>query len=145
MITQDEISRVLPSEGPYTLGQAWFAVRNWCKLPYPYQKRHTVQSLAPLVALVITLASLTVHFIVASMTNCSVNFQRGGSIISLTAAALYAVLDWHKNDAALPSGSRTQPFKLLDPKILLPLLGVVGTLIWGYGDLIPLWSSKCLG
>lgn len=38
MITQDEISRVLPSEGPYTLGQAWFAVRNWCKLWIGVQK-----------------------------------------------------------------------------------------------------------
>ncbi|MDA9524131.1 hypothetical protein XI06_28600 [Bradyrhizobium sp. CCBAU 11434] len=63
----------------------------------------------------------------------------------LAAAALYAVLEWHEPSTANLSGGSVLQFWFYNPAFLLPFLGAGGTLVWGYGDLLPFFgSSTCI-
>ncbi|KYH02493.1 hypothetical protein [Bradyrhizobium sp. DOA1] len=132
----------LPFHGDFDFQQAWLAVREWRDpSTAPYMKRKAMEYFAPRVAFWLSVVSLAGHWYWASTTHCGVNFQRGGAIVVLAAAALYAVLEWHDPKSAMLSGGRIQRIWFYNPAFLLPLLGAAGTLIWGYGDLLPFFGS----
>jgi hypothetical protein len=106
-------------------------------------KRHTIDCLAPRLTWVMCLAAIFIHFIWAYQTSCSVNFQRGGAIVVFASALCYALVDWHKSDAAVPSGSPVKKLSLVEPLFVCPLFGTIGTLMWGYGDLITWFGTQC--
>lgn len=132
----------LPYDKDYSFAQAWRAVREW-RYPdtFPYMKRKAMEYFAPRLALWISVSSLIGHWYWASITHCGVNFQRGGAIVVLAAAALYAVLEWFEPNAATVSGGPVQRVWFYNPAFLLPILGALGTLIWGYGDLLPFFGT----
>jgi hypothetical protein len=136
----------LPYDGEFNFKQAWQAVREWRRPDTaPYMKRKAVRYFAPRLALWTSVLSLVGHWYWASITHSSVNFQRGGAIVVLAAAALYAVLEWHQPSTSNLSGGPVQQFWFHNPAFLLPFLGAVGTLVWGYGDLLPFFgSSTCI-
>jgi hypothetical protein len=132
----------LPFDGNYDFGQAWLAICRW-RSPdtVPHMKRKAMKYFAPRLALWISALSLVGHGYWASITHCGVNFQRGGAIVVFAAAALYAILEWHEPNGAILDGGLVQRIWFYNPAFLLPLLGAVGTLIWGYGDLVPFFGS----
>jgi hypothetical protein len=75
----------------------------------------------------------------AFVTDCDVHFSRGGSLLVFMAVlSIFGLEDRmhrtsHMNfcDASGPI-----PFKFLGPYIVAGSLAMIGTLIWGYGDLI---------
>lgn len=142
--TPRDISQPPPNVGPYNFQQVRYVVWNWRQV-YPYNRRLAVEYLSPRCALWISLLALLVHALWAAHSHCGVNFQRAGAIISLAAAVLYATVEAHRNDAAKLSGSPILPFSFYAPGFLLPFLAALGTAIWGYGDLIPYFGTRCAG
>ncbi len=132
----------IPHEATFTLGLSFKVVKEWMRPDtYPWMKRKAVNYLAPRVAFWISTIALSVHVVWALNTECSVNFQRGGAIVVFAAAALYACIEWHEPNGYL-SGGPVQRLSLSNPYFVLPLIGAVGPLVWGYGDLLPLLSNS---
>lgn len=127
-------------EESFTLKTSWRVVRNW-RRTYPWMRRKAVNHLAPRLAFFISVLAIFAHAIWAAKTHCNVNFQRGGGIVTLTAAALYAVIEWHAPKGGLWSGGLVEKLHIWNPLFLLPFLGGTGTLIWAYGDLLPWFGS----
>lgn len=133
----------LTNETDFTIVVFWRVLKKWRESDtYPWMKQMAVTYIAPRAALGISLIALFVHFIWAIYTKCGVNFQRGGSIVALSAAALYAFVDWHDPKTALLSGKRINRLRILGPYIMLPILAAIGTIVWGYGDLIPFFGNS---
>lgn len=132
----------LPYDGDYGFRQAWLALREWRRPDTVlYMKRKAMEYVAPRLAFWISFLSLVLHSHWAWTTHCGANFQRGGAIVAFAAAALYAVLEWHDPKTAVLSGGPIQRVSFYNSALLLPLLGAAGTLIWGYGDLLPFFGS----
>ncbi|MCD0421232.1 hypothetical protein LOC51_28770 [Rubrivivax sp. JA1024] len=104
-------------------------------------KRKAIAYFAPRATLFITVASLAIHSGWAWATNCGVNFQRGGAIVVLVAAALYALSEWYEAKGGRLDGGALERYHFLNPAFLLPFLAALGTLIWGYGDLLPFFGA----
>jgi hypothetical protein len=132
----------IPYEKDFTIAEAWLVVSTWRQNDtYPWMKKKAVIYLAPRVAFWLSIVVLFVHYIWALYSHCNVNFPRGGAVISLLAAGLYAVIDWHDPHTALLSGGQIQRVTIFNPFFVLPLLGAVGALVWGYGDLLPFFGT----
>ncbi|TPJ77180.1 hypothetical protein [Mesorhizobium sp. B2-6-2] len=125
----------------FTLQLSWRVLRHSARAD-PWMRRKAVNYLAPRLALAISILVAVVHFIWAVGSECGVNFARVGGIITFTAAALYAVREWHEPKTGLLSGGEVERIHIWNPLFLLPLLAAIGTLIWAYGDLLPWLSSK---
>lgn len=127
----------------FTFAMVWGVLTKWRKSDtYPWMKRKAVTYIAPRAAFWISLITLFAHVIWAIHTKCGVNFQRGGSIVALSTAVLYAVVDWHDPKTAFLSGGRIKPITIFDPYIMLPVLAAIGTVVWGYGDLLPFFGNS---
>ncbi len=110
---------------------------------YPWMKRRTVNFLAPRLALAFTLLSVIIHTIWALKSECGINFQRSGAMITFISAALYALTAWHEPKGGYLDGGPLNKIRPFEPMFLLPFLGLLGTIIWGYGDLLPFFGTKC--
>lgn len=145
-MTSDEkaaLAKRLRGREPSSLVDAFRVLWVWNeKDTYPYMKRSSIGFLAPRFTWILCIAGIVIHFIWALNTNCSVNFQRGGAVVVFAAALCYALVDWHKSDAAVFSGSPVKKLSLMEPLFVCPLFGTIGTIIWGYGDLIT-WFGNC--
>jgi hypothetical protein len=131
----------IPYEKDFTIAEAWLVLTTWRQSDtYPWMKRRTVNYIALRAAFFVSLIVLFVHCIWALQTHCGINFQRGGSIIALLAAGLYAVVDWHDPKTVFLSGGGMRPITFFDPYFMLPVLGALGTVVWGYGDLLPFFG-----
>lgn len=126
----------LKHDGPIAFRAAWAAIWKW-NVAVPWVQRKALDYLAPRIALVVSLVAIGGHAIWAVHTHNGVNFQRGGGVVSLTAAALYAAIDWHAPKGGALSGGLVEKLRTFNPKFLLPFLAGIGTLIWAYGDLLP--------
>ncbi|XHC10656.1 hypothetical protein ABWH98_24520 [Labrenzia sp. ac12] len=111
----------------------------------PWMKRRAVNYLSPRCAALISVITLLVHLIWAERSSCAINFQRSGSLLVLNAAAFYAFIEWHKADGGKLSGGKLKRYSLFNPFIVLPIIAALGTVVWGYGDLLPLLSLKGCG
>jgi hypothetical protein len=129
-------------EKEFTIVEAWLVVSTWRQGDtYPWMKKNAVVYLAPRAAFWVSIIVLFGHCVWAIHSNCNVNFQRGGSIITLLAAGLYAIIDWHDPHTMLLSVGQIKRLKIFNPYFILPLLAAVGTLVWGYGDLLPFFGT----
>lgn len=129
-------------EEDFRLRHALLVIREWRGADtYPWMRRRVMDYLAPRLALLFTVIVLIVHATWAMTSDCGVNFQRAGSPIVLISAGLYAAIEWHTPKGGMLDGGLVEKLKLFNPLFLLPLLGVLGTAIWGYGDLFPLFGS----
>lgn len=137
----------LPYEGDYGLSQSWQVVREWTREDtYPWMKVKALECLLPRAAFWVSFIVLASHWYWAEASHCGVNFQRGGAVITLAAALAYAVLEWHDSGTALLSGQRAPIWSFFKPAFVLPVLAAVGTAVWGYGDLLPIFESTgCAG
>lgn len=135
----------IPHKQPFGVKQTYKVLREWgWPDTYPWMKRKAVNYLAPRVAFWFSGVALVGHLIWAWNTECSINFQRGGAVVVFTAAALYACIEWHEPNGGYYSGGPVQRLSLANPFFVLPLIGAIGTLVWGYGDLFPfLKTSGC--
>ena len=104
-----------------------------------------MEALAAPLAYVVTFAVLVMHAVWAHNTKCGVNFQRGGADISLVAAVLFAFVSWYGSEGFKLDGGRVPKWSLLNPNVALPLVALLGTITWGYGDMVPWFSSKGCG
>ena len=111
---------------------------------YPWMREKTVKLLSPYIGYILTAFIVAIHYFWATQSLCSINFQRGGALVVLVSAVLFAWVEWHTPNHALLSGGRLPKFSFFSPLVSLPLIAVFGTLLWGYGDLLPwLQSTKC--
>jgi hypothetical protein len=82
---------------------------------------------------------LILHLAIAARTGCAENFQRGGSAIVALAVLVIAGIE-HRRDRrsnlTFWSDDAALPFRLRNPYVMAPVLAILGTLIWGYGDIL---------
>lgn len=118
-----------------TYAFVWKVIKNWRKSDtYRGMKREVIIFIAPRIAWLISLIAIVAHAYWVINSKISMNFSRCGAVITLMTAALYAVLDWHDPKATVLSGAKIKSIKIFDPYITLPILAVIGTAVWGYGD-----------
>lgn len=116
----------------------WHVFCHWRKFDTPqWMREATATYLAPRLALWASIAVVALHWWWAAISGVSLNFARGGALVVLISAVSYGWFTWHLTNVAIPSGGPVRRFSLFDPYFMLPLLGVVGTILWGYGDLVP--------
>lgn len=121
---------------------ALLILRHWRKSDTTHVERHrSSKYFASLLGCLLSLLIVTGHYYWAAQSDCIVNFQRGGSALVLLSAVLFAWVEWHRPHGELFSEFRARRPTWRSPYITLPLIAVFGTLIWGYGDLLP-WVSK---
>lgn len=126
-------------ENQFSLGHSIAVIRGWrAKDTYPWMRRRTVNFLVPRCAFWLSVLTVAVHAWWASVSHCGVDFQRGGAVVVLLSAAGYGLVSWHEATSLMVN--KLSPFH---PLFMLPLLGVVGTLLWGYGDLLPFFGTAC--
>lgn len=117
-------------------------LREWYKDDtFPWMKRKTVNFVSPYICYFSITIILSVHYFWAVETDCSVDFQRGGALIVLVSAFLFGWTEWHKPEGGPLGGGKIKKFGLFEPHFAIPLTAIIGTLLWGYGDLVP-WLSK---
>lgn len=134
----------LKHDGDVEISHVLGVIRRWNRTEtYPWMKRKIINYLAPRLAAGISVAALTLHAFWAHSSGCSVNFQRGGAIVTLIAAALYAVVEWHDPKTLHLSGGPVTKLTFSNPYLTLPLLATLGTVVWGYGDLITWFGTAC--
>jgi len=108
---------------------------------YPWMKRKTVNFISPFIGYILTTIILGIHYIWAVESECSVNFQRGGAMVVLVSAWLFGWIDWHKSEAGILGGGPIKKFDFFAKHFAVPFVAIIGTLTWGYGDLLP-WISQ---
>lgn len=104
---------------------------------HPWMKRKAANYISPRIGYLLTIIILLLHYYWAIESNCSINFQRGGATIVLVSALFFAWVDWHPPASGQLSGGKVEKFSIWSPLFALPLIAVIGTIIWGYGDLLP--------
>ncbi|WP_448954840.1 hypothetical protein [Labrys neptuniae] len=114
---------------------------NWQNETIPWRRRRTSEFLAPRCAIILSVSALILHFWWAWSSACGLNFARAGADVVLIAATAYAWVEWHSVSGGLLSGGPVNRFAIWESGWLLPALAAGGTLIWGYGDLLPF--GKC--
>jgi len=105
---------------------------------FPWMRRRTVNLLVPRLALLLCVVVLAVHLWWALSTGCSYHFARAGALVALIAAIGIGTVAWHEPKGGLLNGGLVNRWAFFHPMFMLPLLGVFGTVIWGYGDLLRL-------
>lgn len=131
----------IPYDGELKLNEVMLVIRTWQQSDtYPWMRRKAIDYIAPRAAFVFSIIFIIIHYRWALESKCGVNFQRSGAVIALVSAALYSLIEWHKPDAAVLEGT-IKRFKFFSPYFMLPLLLAVGTVIWGYGDLLPMFGD----
>lgn len=113
-------------------------IREWrADDTYPWMHRLTIDYLAPRAAWWASVLVVAAHWWWASSSGCGFNFARGGALLVLISASAYGLLVWYASDVAVVSGSTIKKWHPFHPLFMLPFLGFVGTILWGYGDLLP--------
>lgn len=137
------MSQKVPNDSEaFSCKDAFVVLFSWnAEDTYPWMRYHAVNYLAPRAALAVSIAALASHAAWAILSDCGVNFQRAGAPVVLISALCYALIEWREPKVGLLSGGRLQRLKLFNPLFILPVLAAVGTLVWGYGDLLPLFRS----
>jgi hypothetical protein len=131
----------IPYYGEIKPKEAMLVIRTWTQSDtYPWMKRKAIDYFAPRAAFICSIIVLTIHYWWAFESKCGVNFQRSGAVIALVSAALYSLIEWHKSDAGVLGGT-IKRFRFFSPYFMLPLLLAMGTVIWGYGDLLPMFGN----
>jgi hypothetical protein len=93
----------------------------------------------PRLAMAASVLTLLVHGALAWRSDCPKGFERSGADIVAFALAAFAVIQYFADiDAgtARLSGKRMVPWSILHPFVFLPILAIIGTVLWGYGDLL---------
>ncbi len=135
-------SKVPHEEEVFGLVDALTVISSWtAQDTYPWMRRLAISYLAPRLALLFSTLVLGGHVIWAMKSGSGVNFQRGGAPVVFISAVCYAVIEWHEPKAALLDGGPVRKLRLFNPLFLLPLLAAIGTLVWGYGDLLPFFAT----
>ena len=62
-------------------------------------------------------------------------------MIVLVSAWFFGWIEWHKSDAAILGGTSIKKFEFFGTHVAIPLIAIIGTILWGYGDLLP-WLSQ---
>jgi hypothetical protein len=128
-------------DGAVSLAEAWLIIREWRKPDtFPWMRRKVVNWLVPRLSWVLSALSIVAHIVWAILSSCSTDFTRAGAAVTVIAAIGAALVDWHEPNAAMLDGGPVPRFRLLDPMVAIALQVALGTLIWGYGDLVPLLS-----
>jgi hypothetical protein len=117
-------------------------IREWnASDTYPFMRKNTANYLAPRLALWVSLAAVALHWYWATSSQCSFHFARSGAVLVLASALAYGWISWHDPKTMHLSGGKISNWALFNPLFMLPFLGFVGTIIWGYGDLLPFGKS----
>lgn len=130
--------------GKYTFIQGLQTAMYWWKETtyFCQKKRAATASVSPL-AIFFTIIILLIHSLLAWHFECSVTFQRGGADIALVAAALFAFINWYSMEGMVLDGGNVPLFSWLNPNVILSLIALIGTVTWGYGDLMPFGTRGC--
>ena len=115
-------------------------IKNWHNA-FPWQKRKAVEFASPRLGLFSSVLTIAFHVYWAVTSSCSENFQRGGSIVVFISAIMFAYSNWHDSKGGRLDGGPVEKFEFWNPNLLMPIIAGVGTLIWGYGDLVPLFGN----
>ncbi|MBY5385212.1 hypothetical protein [Rhizobium leguminosarum] len=55
----------------------------------------------------------------------------------IASALAFGWISWHEPKTMLLSGGQVTTWSFFNPLFILPLIAFIGTVIWGYGDLLP--------
>ena len=121
----------------FKLAHCFCVLREWNRGDtYPWMRRRTANYLAPRIAWWASLLVIILHGWWASSSSCSFNFARGGALVVLISAAAYGWIMWHEPKGGLLGGGPINRFEPFHPLLMIPLLGALGTIMWGYGDML---------
>jgi hypothetical protein len=139
--TNSQRASRIPYEGPISLREVILVLRGWRAADtYPWMRRKAMNWLVPRAGWGMCLGLVALHFAWAGISSCSADFARAGAAVTLVAAIGAALLDWHDPKAMALDGGKLPIFRLLNPIVALALQVALGTIIWGYGDLLPILS-----
>jgi len=124
-----------------TLGKIWQVARLGRSSTFMERKR-AYDYLVPRLSWCLIVLALVAHYNLA-MGTCSVTFARGGATVTIIAAMAAAMSDWHAPSGMSLSGGPVPRFQLFEPKLTVAIQVVLGTLVWGFGDLAPYLSKAC--
>ncbi|WP_210168388.1 hypothetical protein [Aminobacter sp. DSM 101952] len=131
------LPKVTNDDDTFAFRHAIKILREWDqKGTFPWMKRRTAEYLAPRLALWACLLALFLHGWWAITTSCSLHFARSGAAIVLVSALAFGWTAWHEAPKML-----VNRLAFFHPLCMLPALALLGTLIWGYGDLVPFGKS----
>lgn len=136
-----ELLKLASKEERYTLKEAVLVVSNLRAAPHR-AFRGAVEYFVPRIALFLSILLFVLHIWWAVSSRCGVNFARGGALLVLVSAGGLGWMTWLDPKLTFLSGGPRNKFDWLHPLVMLPLIGVVGTIIWGYGDLLPFGKCK---
>lgn len=135
---------VLDLVPPPSLGEFTIVVRGWMDPKIlPRSKIVVVQTYSTLIALTFTIPILLIHYMWAVHSQCSVNFQRAGADISLVAATIFAFMSWYAAPNSVLDSGGLPKFSWRNPNFALPVVALIGTMVWGYGDMLPGFGNSC--
>lgn len=127
----------------FRLIHCWRIIREWrTEGTYPWMRRRTANYLAPRIAWWMSLLIVAVHWWWAASSSCGFNFARGGALVVLLSAIAFGWVAWHEPRGGMLDGGPVNRWAFFHPLFMLPFLGLVGTILWGYGDLLP-FGSRC--
>ena len=127
----------LEQKAPPTAAQSLRVLRSWRRVLFRSKVR-VVQTHATAVALTATVVVISAHWAWARHTHNATDFARGGALVSLFTALLLATLATYTFDKGFQlDGGRVPEFHPLKPSFVVPVLAAVGTILWGYGDMVP--------
>lgn len=118
-----------------TFKKAW-AVLRLGRTAYPAERGRAVSYFLPRVSWILCAMAIGGH-VAWALSSCPLNFGRGGAAVTMIAALAAAMTDWHAPNAMVLDGGPANVFRLLEPKIAIAMQVLLGTAIWGYGDLLP--------
>lgn len=137
-IKKNNILRKIQHSDTLNIKQLCQIIRNWKQFKsIPSVLAKFWGSLIPYLVCVFSLISITIHGYLSYIHSCSETFQRGGSLLVLMAAVGFGIIEYINPETTYLSGRKKRTFHLNNPLVALPFIAAVGTLIWGYGDLIP--------
>lgn len=132
------MSDKIPNHGRMQFRHSLKIIREWDHHDtHPWMKRKTVDFISPLIGYALTLIIIIAHYIWAFETGDGLNFGRGGALIVLVSGALYGWIDWFRSGNEHEDDIDLRQFHVLESHFAIPFIAVLGTLIWGYGDLLP--------
>jgi hypothetical protein len=138
------LPKVPEDEAEFTARDAFKILREWNQDgTVQWMKRLTVNLLAPRLAWWLSLMVIGLHGWWACKSSCGVNFARGGALIVLLSAIGLGVVAWYEPNYGLLSGGKIKRWHFFHPLVMLPALGIIGTVLWGYGDLLPIFGNAC--
>ena len=110
-------------------------------------KKRWIDWWMPRLGVAASIAAIIAHAFWAHASGCKTDFARGGAAVVLIALAVFAPIQYFADaDASVArlSGKLIAPLSMFDPFFAPPILAIVGTLLWGYGDLVaPFAQGVC--